>query len=188
MKSREDATLAHPGEQYLAVDRRAAGIGALQVTLAQCRTVSGVEVFTLRTSPSGVVCGDRYRSTSHVTQRRRSTRVQEARHELRCRRSSAAASPFKRGLACRSSGVSARTGRCEVVLVDVVFTDQVPQMTDFRPPPGVEAYFDIDATVRDFWAYALSNLKENADRGHFAEFLVTRKSRRRGAAAHRMGR
>ncbi|ANC29703.1 hypothetical protein [Isoptericola dokdonensis] len=39
---------------------------------------------------------------------------------------------------------------------------------------GDEIFTDVDATVRDFWAYALSNLKENTARGYLAEFLVAR--------------
>lgn len=49
-----------------------------------------------------------------------------------------------------------------------------PLMTDFVRLTGNETFTDIDATVRDFWAYALSNLKENAARGYLAEFLVAK--------------
>ncbi|MFI9487349.1 hypothetical protein ACIG47_13245 [Promicromonospora sp. NPDC052451] len=39
---------------------------------------------------------------------------------------------------------------------------------------GDEPFTEIGATVRDFWAYALSDLKSNAARGHLAEFLVAK--------------
>lgn len=39
---------------------------------------------------------------------------------------------------------------------------------------GDEQFTEIGATVRDFWAYALSDLKANAARGHLAEFLVAK--------------
>ncbi|MFE5339954.1 hypothetical protein ACFQ80_07015 [Isoptericola sp. NPDC056578] len=47
-------------------------------------------------------------------------------------------------------------------------------MTDPVRLTGDESFTDIDATVRDFWAYSLSNLKENAARGYLAEFLVAK--------------
>ncbi|MCK9795954.1 hypothetical protein M1843_19590 [Isoptericola sp. 4D.3] len=47
-------------------------------------------------------------------------------------------------------------------------------MTDPVRLTGDESFTDIGATVRDFWAYALSNLKENAARGYLAEFLVAK--------------
>ena len=57
---------------------------------------------------------------------------------------------------------------------DVVAKRYLPTMTDHVRLTGDESFTDIDATVRDFWAYALSNLKENAARGYLAEFLVAR--------------
>lgn len=54
-------------------------------------------------------------------------------------------------------------------------------MTDFalqppQPAPlrGDEPFDGIDATVLDFWRYALSNLRVNNVRGYIAEFLVSR--------------
>lgn len=54
-------------------------------------------------------------------------------------------------------------------------------MTDFpiRPPKqtplrGDEQFDGIDATVLDFWRFAMSNLKMNNVRGYLAEFLVAR--------------
>lgn len=39
---------------------------------------------------------------------------------------------------------------------------------------GTEPFIGADATVRDFWAYALRDLKSNTTRGLIAEFLVAR--------------
>lgn len=39
---------------------------------------------------------------------------------------------------------------------------------------GNEPFTEIGATVRDFWSWAMSNLKANATRGYLAEFLVAR--------------
>jgi len=48
-----------------------------------------------------------------------------------------------------------------------------------RPTPprrltGEEAFRGVDATVRDFWAYAMSDLLMNNVRGYLAEFLVAK--------------
>lgn len=47
----------------------------------------------------------------------------------------------------------------------------------FRPPPAVglsggEAIDGTDASVLDFWKFAMSDLRTNNVRGYFAEFLV----------------
>jgi hypothetical protein len=47
------------------------------------------------------------------------------------------------------------------------------------PPPaqelrGDERFAGLDATVRDFWAFAMSDLRMNNVRGYLAEFLVAR--------------
>lgn len=54
-------------------------------------------------------------------------------------------------------------------------------MTNFplQPPNpiplrGDEPFEDLDATVMDFWRFALSNLKMNNVRGYVAEFLTAR--------------
>lgn len=54
-------------------------------------------------------------------------------------------------------------------------------MTDdwIRPDPprrltGDEVFQGVDATVRDFWAYAMSDLLMNNVRGYLAEFLVAK--------------
>lgn len=54
-------------------------------------------------------------------------------------------------------------------------------MTEFplHPPrpeflQGHEPFDGVDATVLDFWRFALSDLKMNNARGYFAEFLVAR--------------
>lgn len=48
-----------------------------------------------------------------------------------------------------------------------------------RPPDparlhGDEAFTGLDATVRDFWSFAMSDLRMNNVRGYLAEFLVAR--------------
>ncbi|MFI8523078.1 hypothetical protein ACIGB8_01435 [Promicromonospora sukumoe] len=47
-------------------------------------------------------------------------------------------------------------------------------MADQTRLTGDEPFTEIGATVRDFWAYTLSNLKANATRGYLAEFLVAK--------------
>ncbi|NYG54968.1 hypothetical protein [Nocardioides perillae] len=45
------------------------------------------------------------------------------------------------------------------------------------PPPrltGDEPFIGLDATVRDFWAYAVRDLRSNTTRGFLAEWLVLR--------------
>lgn len=49
----------------------------------------------------------------------------------------------------------------------------------FDPPPaprlsGVEAFDGVDASVGDFWRFAMSDLRTNNVRGYLAEFLVAR--------------
>lgn len=39
---------------------------------------------------------------------------------------------------------------------------------------GDEPFRGVDATVRDFWAYAMSDLLMNNVRGYLAEFLVAK--------------
>jgi len=51
--------------------------------------------------------------------------------------------------------------------------------TPIQPPPahplsGAEAIVGTDATVREFWAWALSDLRENVARSRMTEFLVAR--------------
>lgn len=48
-----------------------------------------------------------------------------------------------------------------------------------KPPPpvpraGDERFHGLDASVRDFWAFALSNLGTNNVRGYLAEFFVAK--------------
>lgn len=53
-------------------------------------------------------------------------------------------------------------------------------MTEWTTPPPVrplqpeDAFAGIDATVLDFWRFAMSDLKTNNVRGYLAEFLVAR--------------
>jgi len=54
-------------------------------------------------------------------------------------------------------------------------------MTDdwFDPPlpgalAGTEAFAGLDATVNDFWSFAMSDLRMNNVRGYLAEFLVAK--------------
>lgn len=53
-------------------------------------------------------------------------------------------------------------------------------MTDWLEPPqlppltGDERFGGVDASVRDFWAFAMSDLRTNNVRGYLAEFLVAR--------------
>lgn len=42
------------------------------------------------------------------------------------------------------------------------------------PLTGDERFTRLDATVRDFWRYAMPDLRMNTVRGHLAEFLVAR--------------
>lgn len=42
------------------------------------------------------------------------------------------------------------------------------------PLTGDERFTQLDATMRDFWRYAIPDLRMNAVRGHLAEFLVAR--------------
>ncbi|WP_134001580.1 hypothetical protein [Kribbella sp. VKM Ac-2566] len=47
------------------------------------------------------------------------------------------------------------------------------------PPPaltltGAERFRGVDATVTEFWAYALRDLRTNTTRGFVVEFLVAR--------------
>jgi hypothetical protein len=42
------------------------------------------------------------------------------------------------------------------------------------PLTGDEPFSQLDATVRDFWRYAMPDLRMNTVRGHLAEFLVAR--------------
>lgn len=49
----------------------------------------------------------------------------------------------------------------------------------FDPPPtgalaGTETFAGMDATVSDFWSYAMSDLRMNNVRGYLAEFLVAK--------------
>lgn len=49
----------------------------------------------------------------------------------------------------------------------------------FEPPPpplrsGEESFVGVDATVADFWRFAMSDLRTNNVRGYLAEFLVAR--------------
>lgn len=51
----------------------------------------------------------------------------------------------------------------------------VPHVPEPSPRlTGDERFTMIDASVRDFWAYALSNLQENTARGYLAEYLVAK--------------
>lgn len=43
-----------------------------------------------------------------------------------------------------------------------------------RPLSGQERFAGLDATVLDFWAYAMSDLRMNNVRGYLAEFLVAK--------------
>ena len=43
-----------------------------------------------------------------------------------------------------------------------------------QPLSGDEHFLGLDATVRDFWAFAMSDLRMNNVRGYLAEFLVAR--------------
>ena len=44
-----------------------------------------------------------------------------------------------------------------------------------RPPlAGHEEFVGMDATVQDFWRFAMSDLRMNNTRGYLAEFLVAR--------------
>jgi hypothetical protein len=42
------------------------------------------------------------------------------------------------------------------------------------PLDGSERFAGVDATVADFWRWAFSDLRDNATRGMFAEFLVAK--------------
>lgn len=42
------------------------------------------------------------------------------------------------------------------------------------PLLGTERFAGIDATVRDFWRFAMSDLRTNTQRGYLAEYLVRR--------------
>lgn len=48
---------------------------------------------------------------------------------------------------------------------------------------GEETFAGLEATVRDFWAFAMSDLRTNYVRGYLAEFLVARAV---GAVHHRV--
>lgn len=53
-----------------------------------------------------------------------------------------------------------------------------------RPPlEGGERFVGLDAEVREFWAFAMSNLATNNVRGYLAEFLVAKAV---GASGHRV--
>lgn len=45
---------------------------------------------------------------------------------------------------------------------------------EHAPLSGDERFVGLDASVRDFWSYAMSNLRTNALRGYLAEYLVAR--------------
>src|SRR5664279_277651 len=91
-------------------------------------------------------------------------------------------SPLRTGLACchatgsskpkgRAGGQECRAGASGGMLEIMV---EGPWITP--PPPGLltgaEVIAGASATVRDFWAWALSNLRSNAVRGMLAEYLV----------------
>lgn len=46
--------------------------------------------------------------------------------------------------------------------------------TKREPFTGGESLDGIEATIKDFWAFAMSDLRANNVRGYFAEFLVAR--------------
>ncbi len=46
--------------------------------------------------------------------------------------------------------------------------------TKREPFTGGESLEGIEATIKDFWAFAMSDLRANNVRGYFAEFLVAR--------------
>ena len=48
---------------------------------------------------------------------------------------------------------------------------QPPERPGFT---GVERFAGIDASVTDFWRFAMSDLRMNNARGYLAEFLVAR--------------
>ncbi|MFB9311647.1 hypothetical protein [Nocardioides plantarum] len=56
----------------------------------------------------------------------------------------------------------------------------------FDPPAaaglsGTESFDGLDASILDFWRYAMSDLRTNNVRGYLAEFLVARAVESRGA-------
>lgn len=58
-------------------------------------------------------------------------------------------------------------------------TDPAGPDTWMRPPArpalnGADRFLGVDATVSDFWRFALSDLRMNNARGYLAEFLVAR--------------
>ncbi len=48
------------------------------------------------------------------------------------------------------------------------------QPTRHEPLTGGERFDGLDATVNDFWAFAMSDLRANSVRGYLAEYLVAR--------------
>lgn len=50
--------------------------------------------------------------------------------------------------------------------------DEWTKVPPVRPLTGAEEFIGIEATVTDFWRFAISDLKMNNVRGYLAEFLV----------------
>ena len=64
-------------------------------------------------------------------------------------------------------------------VVEAAWKARAATDTPIQPPPahplsGAEAIVGTGATVREFWAWALSDLRENVARSRLAEFLVAR--------------
>ena len=53
-------------------------------------------------------------------------------------------------------------------------TDEWIRPPRLEPLRGDEAFRGVKATVQDFWAFAMSDLRTNNVRGYLAEFLVAK--------------
>lgn len=56
----------------------------------------------------------------------------------------------------------------------MIMTDEWMQPTEQETLDGTESFVGIDATVVDFWRFAMSDLRMNNVRGYLSEFLVAR--------------
>lgn len=65
-------------------------------------------------------------------------------------------------------------GRTSSRGVETLMADEWIRPGQPRRLTGDEPFRGLDATVRDFWAYAMSDLLMNNVRGYLAEFLVAK--------------